>query len=206
MKALIGKKIGMTRIFSEDGNAHPVTLIQTGANVVVQVKSEEVDGYNAVQLGYGVRNSKRLSKPLTGHFKRAGVNPVQKLSEVRIDSIEDVKQGQEVKADIFRVGEKVDVVGISKGLGFQGTVRRHGFGGGPKTHGQSDRWRAPGSIGQSSYPSRVFKGLRMAGKMGNERVTVRNLRVILVDAEKGVIGLRGAVPGKKNSLVKIRKK
>ncbi len=206
MKALIGKKIGMTRIFSENGDAHPVTIVQTGANVIVQVKSEATDGYNALQIGYGERKAKRVGKPAAGHFKRAGVKPTFTLSEVRVDSVDDFKSGQELKADIFKVGERVDVVGVSKGLGFQGAVRRHGFGGGSKTHGQSDRWRAPGSIGQSSYPSRVFKGLRMAGKMGNEQVTVKNVRVIMVDAEKGLIGLRGAVPGKKNSLVKIRKK
>jgi large subunit ribosomal protein L3 len=181
-------------------------LVQTGANTIVQVKSAATDGYNAIQLGYGERRSKRVNKPLSGHFKRAGVAPAKKLIEVRVDSVEEMKAGQELKADVFKVGEKVDVIGISKGLGFQGTVRKHGFAGGSKTHGQSDRWRAPGSIGQSSYPSRVFKGLRMAGKMGNETVTVRNIRVILVDVERGVIGLRGAVPGKRYSLVKISKK
>jgi len=206
MNALLGKKLGMTRFFSEDGTAVPVTLILAGPNVVMQVKTTEKEGYNAVQVGFGERKERTAKKPALGHAKKAGVAPMRRLSEVRVDSTEGFALGQQLGVDLFKPGDRVDVSGVSKGLGFQGGVRRHGFGGGSKTHGQSDRWRAPGSLGQSSYPSRVFKGLRMAGHMGNEKTTVRNLLVHMVDPEKNVIAVRGAVPGKKNSYVKIKKR
>jgi len=159
-----------------------------------------------VQLGFGKKSEKSTSKPLAGHFKRAGQKPFARLGEVRMDSLEGIEVGQQVGVDIFSVGEKVDVISTSKGLGFQGVVRRHNFSGGPKTHGQSDRLRAPGSVGASSYPSRTFKGTRMAGRMGGDTTTVRNLQVVLVDPESQIIAVRGAVPGKKNTYVRIRKK
>lgn len=206
MKALLAKKIGMTRLFQENGTALPVTLLHTGPNVVVQIKTKTNDGYDAVQVGLGPRREKSLSQPVLGHLKKAGVKPVARLGEIQLESMDGIAVGQEIKADLFQVGEIVDVIGTSKGLGFQGTVRRHKFAGGPVTHGQSDRLRAPGSVGASSYPSRTFKGQRMAGRMGGERVTVRNIKVVLVDTETNVIGVMGAVPGKNNTWVKIRKK
>lgn len=206
MNALLGKKIGMTRLFAEDGTAVPVTLLLAGPNVVVQVKTKDKDGYDAVQIGFGKKNEKACSKPLLGTFNKANVAPLARVGEVRLDSTEGFEAGQQIGVGIFKVGQKVHVTSISKGLGFQGGVRRHGFHGGPKTHGQSDRWRAPGSIGQSSYPSRVFKGIRMAGRMGNKQVTVKNLAVFMVDEEHNVIAVRGAVPGKKNSYVRITRK
>ncbi len=206
MKALLAKKIGMTRLFQENGTALPVTLLHTGPNVVVQIKTKANDGYDAVQVGLGARREKSLTKPVLGHLKKAGVKPVARLGEIQLESMDGIAVGQEIKPDLFQVGEIVDVIGTSKGLGFQGTVRRHKFAGGPVTHGQSDRLRAPGSVGASSYPSRTFKGQRMAGRMGGERVTVRNIKVVLVDTETNVIGVMGAVPGKNNTWVKIRKR
>lgn len=206
MNALLGKKLGMTRYFAEDGSAVPVTLLLAGPNVVVQVKTEAKEGYNAVQVGFGERPERNANKPLLGHIKRAKIAPPRRLREVRVESTEGFEPGQVIGANLFKVGDIVDVTGVSKGLGFQGGVRRHGFKGGLKTHGQSDRWRAPGSIGQSSWPSRVFKGMRMAGHMGNETTTVLKLRVESVDVEKNIIAVRGAVPGKRNSFVKIKKR
>lgn len=203
MSGIIGKKIGMTRIFDEDGNMVPVTVVEAGPCVVTQVKTADKDGYNAVQLAFG--SKKRVNKPLLGHIKKANIETALKLIEFKEFDVNNVQVGQEVKVDIFKPGELVKVSGISKGKGFQGVVKRHGFGGGPKSHGQSDRLRAPGSIGQSSFPSRVFKGLRMAGRMGGERVTVRNLKVVKVDAEKNLMFIKGAVPGARNSIVEIRK-
>ncbi len=205
MDTLFGRKIGMTRIFLEDGAALPVTVIQAGPCPVVQVKSEETDGYNAVQLGFEEIREKLVNMPMKGHFKKNGIKATRFLREVRVDSVDDIEVGGEFKVDIFHEGEYVDVTGVSKGLGFMGTVRRHGFGGGPKTHGQSDRWRAPGSIGQSSYPSRVFKGTRMSGRTGGDRITVKNLLVARIDPENNLICVRGAVPGKNHTFVKIRK-
>ena len=205
MNTLFGRKIGMTRIFLEDGSALPVTVIQAGPCSVVQVKSEEKDGYNAVQLGFeGIRET-LVNMPMTGHFKNNDVKPTRFLREVCMESVDDIEVGGEFKVDVFHEGERVDVSGVSKGLGFMGTVRRHGFKGGPKSHGQSDRWRAPGSIGQSSYPSRVFKGTRMSGRMGGDRITVKNLLVAKIDTENNLICVRGAVPGKNHTFVKIRK-
>jgi len=205
MNTLYGKKIGMTRIFQEDGSALPVTVIEAGPCPVVQVKSTETDGYNAVQLGFGEVRDKLLNSPKRGHFAAHGLKPRRFLSEVRMDSVDGLEVGQEFKVDIFNVGDRLDVTGTSKGLGFQGGVRRHGFSGGPKTHGQSDRLRAPGSIGSSSYPSRVFKGTRMAGRTGGDTITVKNLVVVKVDPANNVICVRGAVPGKPQSFVRLRK-
>lgn len=205
MEGIIGKKIGMTRIFNQEGHSIPVTVIEAGPCPVVQVKSRERDGYYAVQLGFGEKRKDLLNKPLSGHFTRAKVEPKRMLKEIRIKESEKLDLGQEVKVDLFAVGDKIRVTGISKGLGFQGGVRRHKFHGGSKTHGQSDRLRAPGSIGGSSFPSRVFKGQRMAGRMGGERVTIRNLLVAGVEAEKNLLLVKGAVPGKRNSYLIIKK-
>jgi large subunit ribosomal protein L3 len=205
MQGIIGRKIGMTRIFSQEGRAIPVTVIQAGPCVVVQVKTQEKEGYDAVQIGFEEKRKKLVSLPLLGHFEKAKVEPRRVLREVRTEQVDKFKVGQEIKVDIFSAGEKVKVTGTSKGLGFQGGVRRHGFHGGPKTHGQSDRLRAPGSIGSSSYPSRVFKGQKMPGRMGGEKVTTKNLEVVQVDLERNLLLVKGAVPGKINSYLTVRK-
>jgi large subunit ribosomal protein L3 len=204
MKELIGKKIGMTQIYSDDGRVVPVSVIEAGPCRVVAIKTTDKDGYDAVQLGFGEKHQRLFNKPELGHFEKAGLEPMRYLREIR-GRLEEIKVGDEIKIDIFKKGEKVDVTGISKGLGFQGSMRRHGFSGAQATHGQSDRQRAPGSIGQSSYPSRVFKGMRMAGKMGKDRVTVLNLQVVQVIEDQNLMLVRGAIPGKKGTLVKIRK-
>jgi large subunit ribosomal protein L3 len=205
MEGIVGKKIGMSRIFNQDGQAIPVTVIEAGPCPVVQVKTAEKEGYNAVQLSFGQKRKNLFTLPVLGHFAKAKVEPRRILKEIRTNRMEDIQVASEVKVDIFTVGEKVRVTGISKGLGFQGTVRRHKFRGGPKTHGQSDRERAPGSVGASSYPSRTFKGQRMAGRMGGEKVTIRNLTVAGVDEEKNLLLIKGAVPGKKNTYLTIKK-
>jgi len=205
MNTLLGRKVGMTRIFTEDGDAIPVTVIQAGPCPVVQIKTDKKEKYNAVQIGYDEMRDTLINRPKRGHFKRAGVKPVRHLKEVRVDSTEEIKPGQKFTVEMFTLGERVDISGVSKGLGFQGGVRRHGFGGGPKTHGQSDRWRAPGSIGQSSYPSRVFKGTRMPGRTGGDTITVKNLQVVMIDPDNNLICVRGAVPGKPRNLLRIRK-
>ncbi len=204
MKEILGKKLGMSRIFNEDGEAIPCTVIEAGPCPVIAKRTVEKEGYDAYQVGFGVRKKSRLTKPLAGQFARAGVEPTQYLKEVAFDE-GDLEVGSELKVDVFKEGERVDVTGVSRGLGFAGGMKRHGFSGANKTHGQSDRWRAPGSIGQSSYPSRVFKGTRMAGRMGKDTVTVFNLPVVKVIGEENLILVRGAVPGHRGSLVKIRK-
>jgi len=205
MEGIVGKKIGMTRVFNQEGQAIAVTVIEAGPCPVVQVKTKEKEGYDAVQLGFGQKRKKLVTQPLLGHFAKAKVEPQRILKEMRTEDAAKFKPGQKLGVDLFSVGEKVSVTGVSKGLGFQGGVRRHKFHGGPKTHGQSDRLRAPGSIGGSSYPSRVFKGQRMPGRMGGEKLTVRNLVVVGVDPEKSLLLVRGAVPGKRNSYLTIRK-
>jgi large subunit ribosomal protein L3 len=205
MKTLLGRKIGMTQIFLDDGRAVPVTVIEAGPCPVVQIKTENENGYNAVQLGFEEIRETLVNMPLKGHYARSKTAPKRFLREVRVDDVEGIELGKEFRVDIFNVGDKVNISGVSKGLGFMGAVRRHGFAGGPKTHGQSDRWRAPGSIGQSSYPSRVFKGMRMSGRMGGDKVTVKNLTVVKVDADNNLICVRGAVPGKNRTFLKIRK-
>jgi len=196
----------MTRIFDENGNAVPVTVIEVGPCYVTQIKSKEKDGYEAIQVGYGKRKEKHTTKPVLGHLKKSGLKPFRVLKELRnFESKEPLKLGDEIKVDIFSAGDIVSVTGISKGKGFAGVVKRHGFGGGPKTHGQSDRWRAPGSLGQSSYPSRVFKGLKMAGRMGGKKVTVKGLSVVKVDVENNLLLVKGAVPGANKGIVIIRK-
>lgn len=211
MKGIIGKKVGMTQIFDDDGQVIPVTVIQAGPCYVTQIRTEENDGYTAVQLGFEElppkRNgSSRLTQPKRGHLKRNGMDlpDLRYLREFRVREL-DVEEGQKLTiADAFEKGERVDVVGTSKGRGFAGTVKRHGFNRQPKTHGQSDRERAPGSIGATSTPGRVFKGTRMAGRMGGERVTVQNLEVVVVDADKHLLAVRGSVPGAKGGILLIK--
>lgn len=205
MSGLIGKKLGMTRIFDEKGNDVQVSVIQTGPCFVTEIRTKDRHGYDALQLGFEEKRDKSVKQPERGHFKKSGVKPTRYLREFRTFDVSQFKLGQEIKADIFQVGEEVKVTGISKGKGFQGVVKRHHFGGGPVTHGQSDRRRAPGSLGGSSYPSRVLKGLRMAGRMGNARVTVRNLMVVRVDAENNIVMVRGGIPGARNGMVLISK-
>lgn len=205
MSGIIGKKIGMTSLFNEDGKNIPCTVIQAGPCTVLQVRTEEVDGYSAVQLGFDDKSEKNVSKALAGHFKKAGSTPKAKIVEFN-EGFEEAKLGDVVDVELFAEGEFVDVTGTSKGKGFQGVVKRHGFGGVmQQTHGQHNRLRAPGSIGAGSDPSRVFKGLRMAGRMGGEQVTVQNLEVLKVDKEQNLLVVKGAVPGAKNSYVIIRK-
>ncbi len=203
MKGLIGKKIGMTQIFDESGIALPVTLIEAGPCYVTQVRRPERDGYSAVQLGFGEVNPRRLTGGQLGHLRRKNVPPVRFLREFRVKAPE-VGEGEKLTVDVFEVGDRVDVTGVSKGKGFQGGMKRHGFGGGPKTHGQSDRPRSPGSIGATSTPGRVFKGTRMAGHMGNVRVTSQNLKVELVDSSRNLIGVSGSVPGPNGKVVVIK--
>lgn len=206
MPGLIGKKIGMTTLFSEDGKATPVTVIEAGPCEVVSVRKKENDKYEALQLGFGSKKDKHLNKPQLEYYKKVNVTPPAVLKEFRNFTSADYKIGDKVTVEIFTVGEKIKVTGITKGKGFQGVMRRHGFGGvGGTTHGQSDRLRAPGSIGQSSYPSRVFKGQRMAGRMGNDQFTVRNLKVMKIIPEKNIVMVKGAVPGSINSIVEINK-
>jgi large subunit ribosomal protein L3 len=202
IQGLIGRKLGMTQMFDESGVVHPVTVIECGPNVITQVKSTDTDGYEAVQLGFGI--DKRLTKPEQGHRKSSGYMS-RTLREVKADDVSEYEVGQVLKADTFNTGELVDITGTSKGRGFQGGVKRHGFAGGSKTHGQSDRWRAPGSIGSSATPGRVFKGLRMAGHMGVDKVTVQNLKVLRVDVDRNILLVQGSVPGPNNGTLIIRR-
>tara|TARA_R110002050_G_scaffold200591_1_gene335629 strand:- start:175177 stop:175794 length:618 start_codon:yes stop_codon:yes gene_type:complete len=205
MSGIIGKKLGMTSIFNEDGKNIPCTVIEAGPCVVTQVRTEEVDGYKAVQLGFGEARDKSTTNALKGHFKKAGTSPKRKLAEFK-GFENELGLGDEVAVDVFEEGEFVDVTGTSKGKGFQGVVKRHGFGGvGQATHGQHNRLRAPGSIGAASYPARVFKGMRMAGQMGNEKVKVLNLQVLKVDKENNVLIVKGAIPGSNGSYVIVEK-
>lgn len=205
MAGLLGHKIGMTQVFNTEGLMVPVTIIQAGPCVVTQVKTEKTDGYNAVQLGYDDIKEKNTVKPRKGVFDKAGVAPKRYLVELDFSDTDEVKIGDEIKADIFAEGSIVRVSGISKGKGFQGTIKRHNFAMANKTHGQSDRLRAPGSIGQSASPSRVMKGMKMSGRMGGDRVTLKSVQVIKVDAENNLIFLKGALPGAKNTLLEIVK-
>ena len=203
-KGILGTKLGMTQIFTEDSRAVPVTVIQAGPCFVTQVKSKQRDGYEAVQLAYAETRRGRTNRPLEGHFKAAGVKPARHLVELRMDDAAQFTPGQEIKADIFRPGEHADVVGVSKGKGFAGVMKRHGFGGLGAGHGTERKHRAPGAIGACATPSRVFKGTRMAGQMGNERVTVLNLEVVGADPERNLLLLKGAVPGPSGGLVMVR--
>lgn len=204
IRGILGKKIGMTQLFDENGTVVPVTVVKAGPCVVVQVKASGRDGYRAVQLGLVEKGAqKHVTKPLVGHFKKAGLPPMKFLREFPVDN-EEVQVGAKVLATDFKEGEFIDVIGTSKGRGFQGVVRRHHFRGGPGSHGSMFH-RAPGSIGASSYPSRTFKGMRMAGHMGNKRVTVKNLRIVQIDGEKNLMLVRGHVPGWNGAYVMIRK-
>jgi len=203
---IIGKKLGMTSVFTEDGRQFPCTVVEVKPNVVTQVKTDEKDGYSSVQLGVGERKEKHTTKAMKGHFEAAGVSPKIVLREFS-SSNEDISIGDEINiSDLFEEGEMIDVSGTSKGKGFQGVVKRHGFAGvNDATHGQHNRQRAPGSIGASSWPSRVFKGMRMGGRMGGDRVTVKNLTIIQILADQNVILIEGAVPGPTNGTVELRK-
>ena len=203
-KGLLGKKLGMTQVWDENNKLIPVTVVEITPNVVTQVRSPEVDGYSAVQIAYGQIDPRKANKPATGHFDKAGVTPRRHLTEVRTADAADYSLGQEIAVDIFSAGQLVDVVGTSKGKGFAGVMKRHNFKGVSSSHGSHRNHRKPGSIGASSTPSRVFKGMRMAGRMGGERVTVLNLKVHAVDLEKGLILVKGAVPGAKGRLVFVR--
>lgn len=202
-KAILGKKVGMTQIFDKEGKAIPVTVIQAGPNVVVQKKTVENDGYASIQVGYEDRDEKRVNKPMKGHFAKAKVATKRYLRELRLENAESFEIGQEIKADIFAEGDKVDVSGVSKGKGTAGTIKRFNAHRGPMRHG-SKFHRAPGSMGASSDPSRTFKGKKLPGRMGNENTTVQNLEVVKVDAEKNYILVKGGVPGIRGSLVMIK--
>lgn len=203
LKGLIGKKVGMTQIFDDAGSAIPVTVIEAGPCYVTQVRLPEKDGYSAVQLGFEETKPRRLTAGQLGHLKRNNLPPLRFVREFR-EKDPEVQEGDKLTVELFEIGEFVDVVGTSKGRGFAGAVKRYGFRGGPKTHGQSDRWRAPGSRGATSTPGRVFKGSRGPGHMGNERVTSQNLRVELIDPERNLLAVRGSVPGPKGGLVVIK--
>lgn len=205
MKGIIGKKVGMTQVFDDVGNVIPVTVIQAGPCYVTQIRTAEKDGYVAIQLGFGETKAQRLTRGALGHLKRNSLPALRHLREFRIKNGEvDVAEGATIKADVFAKGERVDVIGKSKGRGFAGTIKRHNFNRQPKTHGQSDRERAPGSVGMTTTPGRTFKGQRMAGRMGNDRVTAQNLEVVVVDAEKNLLAVRGSVPGANGGIVVVK--
>lgn len=202
VNTILGRKLGMTQVWDENDNVVPVTVIQAGPCTVSQVKTKATDGYDAVQIGFGEIKPKRVNKPLAGHFKAQGVEPLRYLREVRVENAEEYKPGDQITVEIFAETKAVDVTGTSKGKGFQGTIKRWNFSRGPMTHGSRNQ-RKPGSIGQCAYPARVRKGLHMAGHMGNERVTVKNLKLVRVDAEQNLLLVKGAVPGGKNALVQV---
>ncbi|MAG21597.1 MAG: 50S ribosomal protein L3 [Candidatus Marinimicrobia bacterium] len=205
MTGLIGKKMGMTRLFDKDGRSVPVTVIEAGPCVVTQVKTEESDGYVAVQLGFEDKKEVKTNRSQAGHFKKAGVSPKRYLAEFAIDRGRSPKTGDEYSVEMFKDGDYVQIKGVSKGKGFTGVVKRYGFGGGPKTHGQSDRLRAPGSIGQASDPSRVWPGTKMPGRHGNRTTLVDNLEVVKVDSDNNNLFIKGAVPGGRNGIVIVTK-
>ncbi|MBC7518444.1 MAG: 50S ribosomal protein L3 [Microbacteriaceae bacterium] len=203
-RGLLGTKLGMTQVWDENNKLIPVTVIEVSPNVVTQLRTPEVDGYSAVQIAYGQIDPRKVNQPMTGHFDKAGVTPRRHVTEVRTADSDTYTLGQEIAVDIFEAGQKVDVVGTSKGKGFAGVMKRHNFKGVSSSHGSHRNHRKPGSIGASSTPSRVFKGMRMAGRMGGERVSVLNLKVHAVDLEKGIILVKGAVPGARGRIVFVR--
>jgi large subunit ribosomal protein L3 len=205
MLGILGRKIGMTTMFEESGNAVPCTVVEAGPCVITQIKTKEKDGYSAVQFGFETKKEKATSNPQRKIYKKLNIAPPRLIKEIRDYPVNDLKVGDVIKVDIFKVGEKVKVTGVSKGKGFQGGVKRHNFKGGVRTHGQSDRERAPGSIGASSYPSRVFKGQRMAGRMGTDQVTLRNLKVVKILPDSNLILIKGAIPGANTGFVEIYK-
>ena len=204
IQALLGRKIGMTQVWDADGRLVPLTVVQVGTNVVTQVRTEEVDGYSAIQLGFGEIDPRKVTKPLQGHFAKAGVAPRRHLAEVRTSEHDSYEVGQELDASTFEAGQSVDVSGNTKGKGFAGVMKRHGFAGVSPSHGAHRNHRKPGSIGACATPGRIFKGLRMAGRMGGNRRTVQNLRIQAVDTEKGLLLISGAIPGPKNGVVLVR--
>lgn len=204
VKALLGRKLGMTQVWDENGRVVPLTVVQVGTNVVTQVRTEERDGYSAVQLGFEDIDPRRVTKPLLGHFEKAGVSPKRHLAEFRTNDAAEYALGQELDAATFEAGSKVDVSGNTKGKGFAGVMKRHGFAGAPASHGAHKIHRKPGSIGACATPGRIFKGQRMAGRMGNERRTIQNLTVQGVDTDKGLLLIKGAVPGPRNAVVMVR--
>lgn len=203
-KALIGTKLGMTQVWDEAGRLIPVTVVRVATNVVTQVRTPEIDGYSAIQLAVGERSPKNVTKPMQGHFAAAGTTTKRHLAEIRTSAAAEFEKGQELTAEVFAAGESVDVVGTTKGKGTAGVMKRHGFGGGNASHGAHRNHRKPGSIGGASTPGRVFKGQRMAGRMGNDRTSVQNLTVHAVDVEKGLVLVKGAVPGPKGGIVLVR--
>ncbi len=202
---LLGKKLGMSQMFDETGVLSPVTLIQAGPCPILQIKTDETDGYTSVQLGFDPKAERKANKPELNHAKKAGVAPVRIIREFRVDEVDTYQVGESLNASLFEVGDTVDIIGRSIGRGFAGPIKRHNQATGPNTHG-SMYHRRPGSMGQSSYPSRTFKGKKLAGQMGAQRTTIKNLKILMVDAEKNIIAIRGSVPGHKNSYVLIRKK
>lgn len=205
MKGIIGKKLGMTQVFDENGNVVPVTVIQAGPCFVTQIRTGEKDGYTAVQLGFNETKPQRLTQGELGHLRRNNLPALRHLREFRLKNGEvDVAEGQQVKVDVFAKGERVDVIGTSKGRGFAGTIKRHHFHRQPKTHGASDRERAPGSVGATTTPGRTYPGQRMAGRMGGDRVTAQNLEVVVIDAERNLLAVRGSVPGANDGIVMIK--
>ena len=202
-KGLIGKKVGMTQIFDESGKVIPVTVIEAGPCVVAQVKTQDTDGYTAIQLGYGDIKEKKLNKPMKGHFTKVNVTPKKHLREFRVDSVEEVKVGDELKADVFAAGDKIDIQGTSKGKGFQGVIKRHGQSRGPLGLVYMYN-RRPGSLGHTSTPGRVFKGKKLPGHMGVQTITIQNLEVVRVDLDKNVLLVKGSVPGAKGAILKIK--
>ncbi len=204
MKGILGKKVGMTQIYGQDGEIIPVTVIEAGPCFVTQIKTKATDGYDAVQVGFDEVKQARLTKPELGHLQKASAPALRHLREFELEPGEEVQLGQRLDATVFEVGDVVDVTGTSKGKGFAGAIKRHHFSRQRKTHGQSDRERAPGSLGAGTTPGRTFKGKRMGGRMGGDRVTVQNLKVVLVDAERNMLAIKGAVPGAKDGLVMIR--
>ena len=204
INGVLGTKLGMTQVWDEDGNIVPVTVVQAGPCVVTQVRSQDVDGYDAVQIAYGAIDPRKVTKPLKGHFEKAGVTPRRHLVELRTNDAAEYELGQEIDASIVEAGQKVDVVGTTKGKGNAGVMKRHGFAGVSASHGQHRNHRKPGSIGGASTPARVFKGMRMAGRMGGNRNSVQNLTVQAVDAEKNLVLIKGAVPGPKGGIVLVR--
>ncbi|MCU6479274.1 large subunit ribosomal protein L3 [Arthrobacter silviterrae] len=203
-KGILGTKLGMTQVWDENNKLVPVTVVQADSNVITQLRNAEVDGYTAVQIGYGQIDPRKVTKPLAGHFEKAGVTPRRHVVELRTADADSYTLGQELSVEIFEAGQKVDVVGTSKGKGFAGVMKRHGFKGAPASHGAHKNHRKPGSIGGASTPGRVFKGMRMAGRMGAERVTTMNLTVHGVNAEKSLLLIKGAVPGARGSVVLVR--
>ncbi|MDY5132763.1 50S ribosomal protein L3 [Actinotignum urinale] len=204
VKALLGTKLGMTQLWDEEGHLLPITVVRVGTNVVTQVRTPEVDGYSAVQIASGDEKIKNVTKPIEGHYAKAGVTPRTKMFEVRLADTSEYSVGQELTADLFEAGQKVDVMGTSRGKGFAGVMKRHGFAGVSASHGAHRNHRKPGSIGACATPARVFRGLRMAGRMGNERVTVQNLSIHSVDVENGLLLVVGAIPGAKGGSVVVR--